>query len=157
MSKTLIDYYRGWTIYFDTEDGKFFVMSENYNRQESRGSFAAVKKWVDDFLKDNADFKPFDIQYWNGSEPGRVEKVIGIRKDGRPATEDADGNKGQISSYASSNYILVDPSNDPVFDEIKAFDRETERLEAERSIARGSLIAKLKLVQLDDHLNTIRQ
>jgi hypothetical protein len=111
-----IDFYRGWEISFDTEDEKFLAMSEDYNRQEARGSFAAVKKWVDGFLKENEKFVPFDVHTWGRGRCGPTLKVIGLRKDGRPATEDADGKKGQISDYRfGGEYILFNPANGQVY------------------------------------------
>lgn len=158
MSKISIDFYRGWEIFFDTDEEKFLAMSEDYNRQETRGSFAAAKKWVDDFLKENEKFVPFDVHTWSGGRRGPTLKVIGLRKDGRPATEDADGNKGQIGSYHySGEYILLNPANAPVFAEIEAYDAETERIEQEREKGREPLIAKVVVMTMDDHLKSMKK
>ena len=151
--KTELDYYRGFRIYFDTDGEKFGVESDQYDTREDRKSFAACKKWVDEFLKENSAFQAFKaVQVTSGRVSDRVT-VIGIRKDGRPATEDANGNKGQISDYRyRGEWYMHNAANEPVFAEITAFDKETERLEAARQNLRNEIAARLDLVPINDHI-----
>ena len=58
MSKILIENYRGFDIEFDTQYEKFQCVCTEEDSKES-SSFAAIKKFIDEYKKQNADFKPF--------------------------------------------------------------------------------------------------
>ncbi len=111
--KVDIEQYRGWDILFDTDKETFSCYSNQWDRSESKQSFAATKKFIDDFIKDNNTFKTV----WAESKPGaynsdRKIKIIGIRKDGRLIYEDVKGEKKQLSDYNEKDYILYDKENE---------------------------------------------
>ena len=56
IMKIKIEDYRGWSIEFDTEKESFYCHSEQYDRDETKKSYSSVKKFVDDFIKDNFTF-----------------------------------------------------------------------------------------------------
>lgn len=109
--KVLIENYRNHEIYFDTEENTFFSISDIYDRQSEKKSFASAKKEIDDFIKDNINFKPIIIQNMYG------EKItlLAIRKDGRFVYEEK-GKKEQFSTYDESNFFLYSSENDNIFD-----------------------------------------
>ena len=107
-----IENYRGWDISFDTERETFYAKSVEYDRGETKRSFASAKQFVDDFIKENLQFKPV----WVEKVPSQYNnqnkiKLIGIRKDKRFVYEDADGKKNQLSEYSEKDYILCNEEN----------------------------------------------
>ena len=111
--RTLITEYRGWEIFFDTDKEEFYTISNEYDKDITKKSFASTKKFVDDYIKENNSFKPILVQ----KEPsmfnnGEIIKLIGIRKDGDFMYEDKDGKKQRLSSYNEKDYFLINPEND---------------------------------------------
>ncbi len=76
--KALIETYRGFDIMFDTESEKFYTVSSVDDIDQTKPSYASVKKWIDDYVKANRTFKPFEVT----DSYGNCRKVVGIRKDG---------------------------------------------------------------------------
>lgn len=115
-----IENYRGWEIVFDTETESFYCHSEKCDRDSTKKSYSATKKFIDDFIKDNNEFRPFWIE--SGPDKRRYDDkkrlVIGIRKDGR-FVWDNDGEKEQVSEYFEKDYVLVDEANAKVWAEMK--------------------------------------
>lgn len=98
-----IDRYRGWIIYFDPENEMFF--GEGLEAEPvQKTSFSAAKKAIDDYLKDNSNFKPFKVVKvgWEVTDP---ITITGVRKDGKFIYEE-DGKKKQISTYDEQYYYL---------------------------------------------------
>ena len=56
MSRILIENYRGFDIEFDTNIEEFTCICSKENIKES-SSFPAVKKLVDEYKKENSEFK----------------------------------------------------------------------------------------------------
>lgn len=110
--KTEIEIYRGWTISFDTEKETFYCHSEQYDTDFRKTSYPAIKKWIDDFIKENATFTPFWIEPNRSYYKSEPLRVIGIRKDGRFIYEDKNSNKQQLSEYSEADYILRNEDND---------------------------------------------
>jgi hypothetical protein len=118
--KVLIENYRGWEIYFNTDEEDFYTTSNDFDRQQSKRSYAATKKFIDDFIKENTEFRPFKIECMPSSYKNRdVKTIVGIRKDGAFVYSDKDGSKKQFSAYNEKEYFLVDPENDPIFKQIE--------------------------------------
>jgi hypothetical protein len=120
--KIQIENYRGWDILFDTEKESFYVVSNQFDRDETKKSFASAKKYIDDFIKENLKFEPFWIEkpatMW--SKAMKV-KVIGIRKDKRFVYETKEG-VAQLSEYDEKDYFLFNEDNISVYrqmDELK--------------------------------------
>jgi hypothetical protein len=99
--KVLIEKYRGFDIYFEVNDELFSVETDSYGKGSK--SFAAVKSGIDEYLKNNIEFKPFKAI---NIDNGEVIHIIGIRKDERFNYEDSKGKKHQLSDYFEKNYVV---------------------------------------------------
>jgi hypothetical protein len=142
--KIEIEDYRNWTIYFDTGVENFYCHSNQYDYQQTKQSFSACKKYIDDFLKDNTEFKPF----WVESIPGGIGerlKIIGIRKDGRFMSEKPDGTKGQVSDFNLKRYMLLVDENKQYWDELQKKRQEIEELRLEEK----AIYTKFKVKTLE--------
>ena len=99
--KVLIENYRGFDIYFNTTQEMFEAEAESYDKGSK--SFAAVKSGIDEYFKNNSEFKPFKAIR---KADGQLITIIGIRKDGRFNYEDSKGNKKQLSEYDERDYVI---------------------------------------------------
>lgn len=148
MNKVLIETYRGFDIEFDTDNAKFqCIVEDGYEKNSS--SFYAVRKWVDDYHKENVTFKPFEIEsipghFYYGKESKKL-KVIGIRKDGAFMVEDAKGKKQQLSKYDLDKYMLVEPRNSVVMAEWNANEELWDKLRNENEMRKKLILAKLQI------------
>jgi hypothetical protein len=113
---TEVDKYRGWEISFDTESEQFSAYSSIYDNEIKKASYATIKKYIDDFIKDNNHFKPFEVWYKPGSEKG-ILTIIGIRKDMAFVAENKDGKKFQISKYEEDSIIIPSEKTKAVYEE----------------------------------------
>jgi len=113
--KILIETYRGAAIEFDNEREVFSCFLFDYGKESK--SFAAVKKAVDEYLKDNNEFKPFWIITRPESYKSGIKiKITGIRKDNRFVGEFEDGKKAHISDYEEKEYYIYTPeTHDPLY------------------------------------------
>lgn len=109
--KVIVQTYRGYDISFDPDKDKFSSVlseSDDYRIKESK-SFSAVKKAIDEYIKENVSFKPFKIvggpQAWNNQ--GKIYEVTGIRKDNRFIVN-KNGNQEQLSQYDENKYFIVE-------------------------------------------------
>ena len=98
--KILIENYRGFDIEFDTNHEIFQCICTDEKAKESK-SFSAVKKFVDEYKKDNVGFNPFWVELIPEKSYSNLKKakIIGLRKDGRFICEDAKGQKTYIPDY----------------------------------------------------------
>jgi len=148
MSKILIENYRGWDIYFDNDKENFYTASDTWDRQNTKTSFAATKKYIDDFIKDNLVFEPIVVEKEEYGTPKQI-KLIGVRKDGRFVYEGESGRKEQLSEYDERYYYLPSDENNILFSKIKEQKviEEKARKERERLIAlitKQPILAELK-------------
>ena len=150
MSKILIETYRGFDIEFDTNCEKFQCICTEENVKEST-SFAAVKKYVDDYKKANQDFKPF----WIEPVPERYKmgelKVIRVRKDGRFVAENSKGDKIQISNYDLNDYMLLQPENEMAMNKLFELKAKEEQQRLENNETRKLIISEINIVTLKDY------
>jgi hypothetical protein len=117
--KVLIENYRGWEIYFNTDGEDFYTTSNEHDTQQSKRSYAATKKFIDDFIKENTEFRPFKIECMPSLYKNRdVKTIVGIRKDGALVYRDKDGSKRQFRTHNEKEYFLVDPENEAIFKQI---------------------------------------
>ena len=142
--RTLITEYRGWEIFFDTDKEEFYTVSNEYDKDNIKKSFAATKKFIDDYIKSNFNFKPILVQ--NESSIYRdmeIRKITGIRKDGDFIFEDKEGNPKRFSKYDARDYFLVNQDNDYLFENIRALELQSKGI--------GSQIKELKekLIKVD--------
>ena len=150
MSKILIETYRGFDIEFNTNCEKFQCICTEENVKEST-SFAAVKKYVDDYKKANQYFKPF----WVEPAPERYKsgklKVIGIRKDGRFVAENSKGEKIQISDYDLNDYMLLKQENEMAMNKLSELKAKAEQQRVENNETRKLIISEINIVTLKDY------
>lgn len=124
-----IENYRGWDIVFDTEKDQFQAYSNAFDNEKTRQSFSLLKKTIDEFIKYNAEFKPFKVRRKPGGHFGReLLTVIGIRKDGRFMIE-VDGKKEQLSSYDEDKYIVDFEKFESTYSVIESLRKDIAELE----------------------------
>lgn len=147
MSKVEIEVYRGWTISFDTDKETFYCHSEQYDSDATKKSFSAVKKFIDDFIKDNENFKPVVVQYVPDSHnAGKCLTIIGVRKDGRFII-DKNGAKEQLSTYDENRLIVYNKNNDIYWEKSAQIQSEIDRLRVEQKEVENKITGK-KLTEL---------
>jgi len=158
----LIETYRKFEIYFNTEEETFHCISDYYDTEQKKKTYAATKTAIDTYIKENTAFRPFFVHNckrhsWEGRYPTSSEdnkiKITGIRKDGRFVSED-----GQISEYDEKEVFLTSPDNEVVFEEFKPLLEEKARIEKMLDANRKKIeetSKKLKLVSLKEYRKTM--
>ena len=146
---TEVDKYRGWAISFSTEDEKFIAYSNVHDKEVEKGSYTTIKKFIDDFIKENQAFKPFYVESSPDSYMFRQTKhlkIIGIRKDGIFVSEDKDGKKTTISKYDEMGLMLVNPKNKPTIAKYNTMMAESQKIadEAKEYLMNNVIIKKLE-------------
>lgn len=127
-----IEKYRGWEIYFDTDKENFYTISNEYDTQSERKSYASAKRYIDEYIKENNQFNPIEVQTMPSMfGNGQKIKLIGIRKDKAFMYEDEEGKKHQLSSYSEKDFFIVDSQNDPYFKRIGELAIERKKIDAE--------------------------
>jgi hypothetical protein len=143
--KALIEEYRGFEIFFDTYEEKFYTKSNEHDVQQAKSSYASVKKWIDDFIKNNTEFKPFLIESINYYSNEKL-KIIGIRKDGRFVYEN-NGQKQQLPEYSEKEYIVYNPENEKHWEKYNEIKNKQQALrEEEKQVL--SLITGISLSEV---------
>jgi hypothetical protein len=127
--RTLIETYRGWDIYFDTESEEFYTVSNQDDYQKTKKSYSTTKKFIDDYIKDNQSFKPILVQKMKTIYSNeRFITLIGIRKDGAFMYEDEKGIKAQLSKYEEKDYFVVNNQNDIHFKELERLHTDLKKI-----------------------------
>lgn len=156
MSKILIENYRGFDIEFDTQYEKFQCIITEENTKESN-SFSPVKKFIDEYKKQNKDFIPFSViptptSYKNG---GGIN-IIGIRKDGRFIGENSKGEKIQIPNYDESDYMLSNEPNKEHLNRLLELKKEKEEYDAKYKESWKEVVSKINITTLKEYKNNIK-
>jgi len=125
--KTIVDNYRSFDITFDTDDEQFYAISDKYDTDCKSKSFSAVKGKIDEYIKANATFHPFQIFNRNGE----IYKVVGIRKDKRFMIE-KNGSKTQLSDYNEIDWFVYSPEVDEMIAKRKAINEKISQLNKEQ-------------------------
>jgi hypothetical protein len=125
--RVLIENYRGWEIKFDTDDENFYTVSNEYDTQQTKKSYNSAKKYIDDYIKENQNFKPIKVQKM-ASMYNNAEEItlIGLRKDNAFMYEDSKGNKQQLSKYDEEDFFLINSDNDNIFKELDLLYKESK-------------------------------
>lgn len=127
--KILIENYRNWQIFFDTDSENFYADTDDQISKEKK-SYAAAKKYIDDFIKENRNFKPIQVELMPSMYSSHNKITLTeIRKDGAFIYEDRDGSKKQFSVYSEDSYFLVDPNNEVHFNKLKELYSKIEELQ----------------------------
>jgi len=144
--KSTIETYRGIEIWFDTDLESF--QCDIDDERSVKKAYKPLKKFIDDYLKENNDFKPFSIECApNGyGVSDKFIRIVGIRKDGRFIMEDKDGNKDQLSEYDEKDYMLVNPDNKQLWLELEKIKSEREQLNQREKEVKD----KFKIVTVKD-------
>lgn len=139
--KISIETYRDHEIYFDTEANSFIAITDRWDRQFEKKSFAAAKKEIDDFIKDNLQFEPVWVEKESFRMYGTEKKVklIGLRKDGMFMYEDGN-EKRQISKYDIKDYFISNKKNEYVYSEIYKMEEKIDIINAEITELRKGII-----------------
>jgi len=130
--RALIETYRGWEIYFDTDKEEFYTVSNQYDNDKVKKYYTSAKKYIDDYIKENSDFKPIKVQKMPSMfGDGETITLIGIRKDKAFMYEDKDGNKKQLSSYSENDYFLIKEENKKHFEKVAELRIERNKIDEE--------------------------
>jgi hypothetical protein len=130
MKRIFIENYRGWDISFSPADETFLAYSNDFDESNIKKSFSATKKYIDDFIKENNNFKPVWVEKLDRSwRKDKKIKLIGIRKDQRFVFEGEKGKIEQLSEYSEKDYFIFNPDNQKYYDEIDAIEKEMDALQ----------------------------
>ncbi len=134
----LIEKYRGYDISFSLETETFIWEMDDDCR--SKKNFSAVKKDIDDFIKENYKFEPFEIIKLGSmfSLPKRLT-VTGIRKDGRFIGKNAEGKNEQISEYEEDFFLIYSPSIDNILGQCAILDVQIDELNKQKKALTKSI------------------
>lgn len=108
--KTKVSKYKGFDIFFNDINNMFQTESENWNQGSK--SFTAIKKKINDFIKENDFFGEFEIVGFPNSYSESKKGIItvkGIHANNNFLCEDSYGNKFQINtsySYDMEKYCF---------------------------------------------------
>lgn len=148
MAKIEIENYRGWDISFDTDNEEFFGYSNKYDQGKERKTLSSVRKYIDEFIKDNQHFVPVWVERipvgWSG--PTKKIKLLGIRKDGKFVFENQKGEKEQLSTSDEKYYVVYNPENEKYWLKIKEIEEEETILKQQKK----EVEAKITGVTLDE-------
>lgn len=141
--RVLIENYRKWEIFFDTEAESFYTASDWYDRQATKASYASIKKFIDDFIKDNMEFKPVFVERYDNFRKEKV-RLVGLKKDKCFMYEDEKGVRKQMSKYDERYYYLSNSDNEKQYEVIKQLEEKVTALrkqirEEEEKIIKVSL------------------
>ena len=137
----LIEEYRGFDIYFDKRTEEFEAISNEYDIQKNKKTLSLAKKSIDDYIKDNLDFKPVIIQAIGSVLSSQKEiELIGIRKDGRFVFRNHKGEPEQLSEYSERDYFLKNELNNQIFGEIQLLRTQISQLEKEARTKESQIV-----------------
>ncbi len=154
MSKIAIENYRGFDIEFDTSFERFQCIITDDLTKESQ-SYSAVKKFIDDYKKENQDFKPFyAIKTPSSFSDFKRIKIIGIRKDKRFIISEG-GKKGQLSEYHEQSYMLEKECNNSLIQKLQTLEKEIEEYRNLSNERRKDIHSKLDVTTLNDYKKTL--
>lgn len=136
QDKVFISEYRGWDIYFNTRDESFYAHSENFDREQPKKTYSSIKKFIDEFIKDNQNFNPVEVRVHivvqtigTIYESSKIITLIGLRKDGTFLYQDKNGKKHQLPEYHERDYFIVNSENDFIFKELELIKLERNRID----------------------------
>ena len=123
-----IETYRNFEIFFDIESESFYTVSNEYDREEKKRSYAACKKWIDDYIKENENFTSFLVYRTRyGHVLSEPKLITGRRKDGRFVFDDGQ----QLSEYYERDYYLYNEANDAIQAQIAEKEKQIDSINQE--------------------------
>jgi len=127
--KVKIEYYRGFEMNFDIENEMFYCMSSSYDTETTKKSYSSLKKWVDDYIKDNQTFTPVRLVKFSSTfQDSDAIVLTGYRKDGRFTYLDSNGKTTQLSELNEDSWFLPYDSNTAILEEIESVDNQINTL-----------------------------
>lgn len=149
MSNVTIENYRGIEIWFNTSTESF--QCDIDDERSIKKSYLQIKKFIDEWKKDTANFKSFNVE----ANPlsmygGKYGRIIGIRKDSRFILETKEGKKEQVADYNMKDFILVVPENKEPREELEAHEKEVNEYRIASDKKRKEIVAKFKITTLKD-------
>jgi hypothetical protein len=130
--KALIENYRGFEIFFDTEKERFTYSLDD--KWHGKQSYPAVRKAIDDYRKENSGFKPFKIKKIEGKE----YDVVGIRKDGAYVVE-RNGIREQLSKYDEGEFYVYLPEDESIYANYAMLGAEIDTLRKKRDLLKNDI------------------
>jgi hypothetical protein len=121
-----IETYRGIDIEFETSSEKFQCLIDEVSNKQS-DAYSTIKKYIDEYLRNNHDFKPFKVFKYSSrfSDNNNIEiyGIVGIRKDGDYIIL-RNGKKERLSNYDLTDYFVFNEKDTPILDEIAKVENE---------------------------------
>ena len=145
-----IEDYKGFTIEYDPVQDKFITTLElnSVVKSPKRGSLNDLRKEIDQFIKDNLEFKPF-YAYFKPEYPFETfskKYVSGIRKDGSFVIgEPSDKHK---SFYSKKDMLRCCEFDPQIEEELKKIETEKKASDKRYSEAKTKLVERLKPMDL---------
>lgn len=138
-----IEEYKGQTIYYDTEYDKFVcdISIEDQAKLVKRGSLKDLRAQIDQFIKLNLNFKPF--QFLN-KEWSRVElyEASGIRTDGKLIVHRVNS-KGYNSHYDATDAKKMFKADPAIVEGFKILEQQEAKFHKDKNDAEKKLMEKL--------------
>lgn len=155
MSKILIETYRGFDIKFNTDSVKFECILGESNDNRSSIAFPSIKKMIDEFLKQNNDFKSFRVvPHPKSMWKTQGATILGIRKDGRLTAEN-DGGKFQLSNYDMEQYIIYKEEDDYKYEKLKELTNKDKLQSQQINKEKEEIISSMNLIRLDVYIKSL--
>lgn len=126
--KVKIEDYRGFEMSFDADNEVFYCMSSSFDTETTKKSYAALKKWVDDYIKDNQTFRPVKIMRLGIGYDAETITLIGCRKDGRFTYNNSKGKLEQLSEYDENRWYLPNDLNTPIIEQMESLELEKQAI-----------------------------
>jgi hypothetical protein len=144
MSEThLLGKYRGFGLFYDEDDDVFFSdLQERYpmKKEPIRTSIKGLKKIIDETIKLNANFKPFDAYIvsigWGEDKKKRIPqglgskvRITGVKKDGGLMVEKTKNQHNtQINGDSVLELFVKDAASEKIGAELALIDAEIDLL-----------------------------
>lgn len=147
--KINIKEYKGQTIYYNDDNDKFEcdISIEDNFKKTKRQSLKDVRKEIDNFIKINLNFVPFDIIEVGYGDEIEVKTISALRSDGKFVVN---------GKYSNSYVSLSDLKKNNIYDPyiIKKYNEGIEELEKARNVftkLKEELIKELKPLDLSKY------
>lgn len=141
----IIDY-RGYEIFFNIDEEKFYLHSEKYDRDSWVSTLKAAKANIDNYIKSNSDFKPFWVVRvpgkFYGSSVSNTLKIVGIRKDGNFVQEDVKAGKLVVSKYDEESWMSIKDENNEVMELLAVLELKQKELDKQRKELQGKVVVE---------------
>lgn len=155
-----IETYKGQLIEYDDNYDKFMcdISIEDKWKKAKRSSLADIRKEIDQFIKINAEFKPFKcfmVESWDDSDFKEIS-VTGIRTDGKfiNHTMTNENYKSHANKKDTAKWREYDAE---IIAAKRALEKEKDAAYSKYSKGVKALAAKLKPIDLSKYDHIINQ